>query len=195
MKVFNQFLTKRFLVFTTLFLTLQYTSCTTYIKAYTDAVNKLSKTPHDLSVFPNAHINIPIWSFGYVFHAAVLYYFYVKGNDAIAPILVMAFCMYGFWDAFPFMVMQNGYKYMHLWIYDTMITGVVLTFITLYLFKNYYRLLEKNYLLLIFTCITTYLIFFYQWFKLSRTGADNWLVKLGDSLHIDKYARSIRVFK
>jgi len=195
MKHMEQFLTKRFLVFTTFFLTLEYTVITGYWKAYTDAVNKLSKTPHDLSVFPNAHINLFVWVFGYFFILAVLYYFYVKGNDAIAPIVVMVFVMYGLWDAFPIVVMQDGYKYMHLWLYDTMITGVLLTFIRLYLFKHYYHVLERNYIVLIFTCIATYLIFFYQWFKLSRTGADNWLVKLGDRLHIDKYVRSIRVFK
>ena len=186
--------TKKYLVFVTLFLTLQYTSCTTYWKAYINAVNKISKTSYNLSVFPNAYINLLIWSVAYVILGAVLYYFYRQGNDAIMPMLVLIFVMYGCWAAFPIGVIQNGYKYAHLWLYDTMITGVLLMFITLYLFKNYYDLLEKNYILLIITCIMSYLIFFYQWFAMNRTGADNWLVRLGDNLHLDKYANSIRIF-
>ena len=194
MKHIEQFLTKKFLVFVTLFLTLQYTSCTSYWKAYMDAINSLTKSKYDLYAFPNAHINLPIWSFMYVFIGTVIYYFYRQGNDAITPILFMIFIMYGLWDAFPVMVMQNGYKYMHLWLFDTMITGVALTFISLYLFKHYYHVLERIYPLLIFTCISTYLIFFYQWFKISRTSNNNWLVKLGDRLHIDKYLETIRIF-
>ena len=88
-----------------------------------DAINSLTKSKDDLYAFPNAHINLPIWSFMYVFIGTVIYYFYRQGNDAITPILVMIFIMYGLWDAFPVMVIQNGYKYMHLWLFDTMITG------------------------------------------------------------------------
>jgi hypothetical protein len=118
----------------------------------------------------------------------------MKLNHEVAPILLMVFVMYGFWNAFPAIMMHNGWKYLHLWLYDTLITGVLMTFITIYLFKNYYSILERNYIILIFTSIITFLIFFYQWFKLSRTGANNWLVKLGDRLHIDKYVETIRIF-
>jgi hypothetical protein len=185
--------TKKFLVFVSFWLTTQYISCTTYGKDYMAAFNSLSKEDYDLCTFPNAYLNMTIWSFGHILLGAFVYYMYILVNEAITPILIMIFCIYGCWDTCPVLMTQNGWKYIHLWLWDALVTGVFGIFITLYLVKYYYKILEKYYILFIFTSIISYCILFYHWFKISKTGCSNWLVKLGDYLHIDKLVESIRI--
>lgn len=187
------FFTKRFLIFVTLWLTIQYISCTTYTEDYMAAFNSLAKEDYDLCISPNAYINIIIWSFGYILLGAFVYFMYILVNESITPILIMIFCIYGCWDTCPVLMLQNGWKYIHIWLWDAMVTGVFGTFITLYLVKYYYKVLEKYYILFIFTSIISFCIFFYDWYKISKTECSNVLVKLGDHLHIDKLVESIRI--
>ena len=154
----------------------------------------LSKKDYDLCTFPNAYLNMTFWSVGVVLGGAFLYYMYLLVNESIMPILILIFCVYGCWDGFPIFMLQNGWKNSHLFLWDTMVTGVLGLFIALYLVKYYYKTLEKYYILLIFTSIISYFILFYHWFKISKSGCSNWLVKLGDYLHIDKLVETIRIF-
>ena len=71
MKVFDQFLTKKFLVFVTLWATTQYISCITYGKEYMAKINSLSKEDYDLCTFPNAYLNMIFWSVGVVLGGGV----------------------------------------------------------------------------------------------------------------------------
>lgn len=194
MKHMEQFLTKKFLIFVTLWATTQYISCITYGKNYMATINRLSKEDYDLCTFPNAYLNMTFWSLGVVLGGAFLYHMYIRVNESITPILILIFCVYGCWDGFPIFMLQNGWKNSHLFLWDTMVTGVLGLFIALYLVKYYYKTLEKYYILLIFTSIISYFILFYHWFKISKSGCSNWLVKLGDYLHIDKLVESIRIF-
>ena len=176
---------KKLLTYAVTFLIFQFISCIIIWERYMDSVNKISKTEFNLSTYPYYLINLLIWLFGYWLFALTFYYLFHKYNESITVVTYLGIIMWGLWDAFPIMIVHNGYKHWFVFLYDAFITGGFSIGLSSYIYKNYYNVLSKNIYILSMIYIALYLIFFYQWFIFNREGTENnWLVKLGDNLNL-----------
>ena len=106
---------------------------------------------------------------------------------------VLVTMSWGLWDLYPFFMLDNGYKQWKSLLVDSLWAGGIWFFTSLFIVNNYYSLLKQNIFTLIIIFIVTVLYFHYYYYIYNREGTENnWLVKLGDKLKLDKYCPPMR---
>lgn len=185
---------KKPLTYALTFLIFQFISCTVILKSYMNSVNKIAKKEYNLSTYPNYLINLPIWFFIYWLLAFTFYSLFHKYHESIYVISYLGAILWGLWDFFPIMIVQDGYKHWLVFFYDMFITGGFCIGLSSYIYKNYYNILSKNLYILGILYVISFFVFFYEWFIFDRKGTENnWFVKLGDSINLHKILPYIRL--
>ena len=178
---------KRPLTFALTFLIFQFISCIVTCKKYINSVNEISKKEYNLSTYPNNIINFCSFFFGYWLLAFMFYSLFHKYDESIYVISFFGTIMWGLWDFFPICTIQDGYKHSFIFFSDMFITGGFCIGLSAYIYKNYYNILSKNIYILFMIYATLFFVLWYYGFILNREGTENnLLVKLGDSLNLDK---------
>jgi len=184
---------KDIFIWTLIFNTLSYFMMTTYTNIYLNAQSDMLNVKFNLSTSYKAYIIIFVWLFFTFLCAPFLYFLYFNIlNKSNLYLALFTFIVWLFWDLYPICMTDNGYKINNILmnLFDCTYVGPVWVFISLYIYNNYYKIIETSntaigvlFLLNIFMM----LLFFYQWFIYNRKYTENnLLVKLGDNLKWDK---------
>ena len=192
---------KQVFIWTLIFNFTMYFMMIQYFDRYLDSQADMLEVDYNLSTSYKIYFILTIFlGFTFIFVPFMYYvYFYIlnKSNVHLASFI---FICWFFWDIYPICMTDNGYKVNNILInlFDCIYAGPIWVFISLYIYNNYYKIIENNIIItfiLLILNIFSMILFFYCWFIYNRKYTENnWVVNLGDKLNWDKYSKYIMFF-
>ena len=159
---------KHFLVFTLIYMIIQYILLISELNDYMDMVSDIQG--YKLNGYKNldnkfTFKNISVFTTGYIVLTFILYYYIIMPKKSIIEGFIFASFLYLMWDSCLFSLFDKALKYYPLLLYDTFIVGGLCMVISQYILYNYYDILKKYIPLLVIFYILTMVWFFYEVYK------------------------------
>jgi hypothetical protein len=193
---------KRMLIWTFILNSFLFLMMPQYIESYLDVQSDMLNIKFNFSTSYKFRIWFIMCFLFCIGFTPILYFIYVYILNKSTFLLAMAISMcWLLWDLYPISMTNNGYKLQNILmnIFDFVYCGFIWIYISVTIFNNYYKIIEKHnsiVFLLFLLNIFSFWYFFYVMFIYNRKYTENnILVQIGDAFHLDKLLKYTRYFK